>query len=119
MNGVELQKVLEVAKILVGSVDSSDNSLVSLVHEGRSEDESTDTAETIDTHLSDFLVHMFLVHIHHEISVASHGRTLSHHDDRLTRYRRLLHVDVGRLSSAHGHSSGSGAGSSVGEGHST
>jgi len=50
---VELEKILKVLEALSWSVNGNNASLVLLSHEGGSEDESTDSSESIDTHLGD------------------------------------------------------------------
>lgn len=50
---VELKKIFKVLETLSWSVDGNDAGLVLLSHESRSEHQSTDSTETVDTHLGD------------------------------------------------------------------
>ena len=50
VDGIVLEEIGEVVDIHEGIVDSGDHSLVLVAKEGRSEDESTNTAETVDAH---------------------------------------------------------------------
>lgn len=62
---VVLEEILKIAELLVWSIDSFDNSLIFLSHESRSEDESSNSAESVDTHGSnlEFSVHVVLLHV--------------------------------------------------------
>ena len=61
---VVLEEVLKIAELLVWCVDSFDNCLIFLTHESGSEDKSSNSTESVDTHGSnlELLVHMVLRH---------------------------------------------------------
>jgi len=78
---VVLEEILKIAELLVWGIDSFDNSLIFLSHESRSEDESSNSTESVDTHGSNlkFFVHMVLGH---DWGSSSSGNSwsLGHHD---------------------------------------
>ena len=89
---VVLEEILKIAELLVWSVDGFDDSLIFLSHESRSEDESSNSTEAVDTHGSNlqFGVHMVLLHLdvggssgdswsfgHHD-GLGSSGGSLAH-----------------------------------------
>lgn len=80
MDRVVLKKIFEISQIFVWSVNGNDSSLILLAHEGRSEDESTDSSETIDTHGGNhFFVHVVISD--RDVSFSRNSWS-SHHLDR-------------------------------------
>ena len=63
VDGIELKKILQVLEIFSWSVDGNADSFVSLVHEGGSEDESSNSSKSVNSHLGNHsFVHM-VVHL--------------------------------------------------------
>jgi len=63
VDGIKLKKILQVLEIFSWSVDGNADSFVSLVHEGGSEDESSNSSKSVNSHLGNHsFVHM-VVHL--------------------------------------------------------
>lgn len=72
MDRVELEKIFKVIKTLTWGIDCSNTCLILLTHEGRSEHESTNSSESIDTHLSNHsFIKVIVSHFHLDVSADS------------------------------------------------
>lgn len=74
VDGIEFEEIFQVFEVLSWSVDSDASSFVSLIHEGGSEDKSSNSSETIDSHFDNHgIIHM----AHFDVNVGVTGNLWS------------------------------------------